>query len=38
MIPVEEIREQGFTILKNVIPEDKLSSVRNDIVEAADRY
>ena len=38
MDPVEQIREQGYSILKNVIPEDKVSSVRDDIIEAADKF
>ncbi len=38
MDAVEQIREQGYTILKGIIPEDKLTGVRNDIIEAADKF
>ena len=38
MNPVEQIRNQGYCILPGVIPEDKISGVRNDIIEAADKF
>ena len=38
MDPVEQICEQGYCVLKGIIPEDKINDVRNDIVEAADKY
>ena len=38
MDPVEQIHEQGYSILKGVIPGDKVSCVRNDIIKAADKF
>ncbi len=38
MDPAEKIREQGYCILKGIIPEDEVGRIRNDIVEAADTF
>ncbi len=38
MDPVEQIREQGYCVIRGVIPEDKISVVRDDIIEAADKF
>ena len=38
MDPVEQIREQGFSVVQGIIPEDEVGSVRDDLVEAADTF
>lgn len=38
MDPIAQIHEQGYSLLPDVIPEDEVSSVKNDIIEAADKY
>ena len=35
---VEQIREQGYSIIRGVIPENRISGVRNDIIEAVENF
>ncbi len=38
MSPVELILDQGYCVLEGIIPDKKVSSVKNDIIEAADKF